>query len=228
VEYNYTNEYFQNKETLVSKNNDYYYFNDVLNLNNENKIIENEGNNYEIRSSTINIKRQTITARISSNVLFMEIPYNEKSFKVKDSLPNFEWEIHENDGKEIGNFKCTKATTFFRGRSYIAYFTYDIPIGLGPWKFKGLPGLILYLESTTGKNKHIWQSSKIVYPFNDFIKDSKHHSDSAISLNKYNVLKEEEQKRDREVSNSRLPNGVRMTGYTVERLGIELKYEWED
>lgn len=233
VEYNYASDFYQNKETLLSRNNVYLYFNEALNLNNENdnnEIDNNEidNNKFEVKSGKINIKKQTIYSTISSNILYLELPYNDKRYQIKDTLPNFEWVIHDNDEKKIGNFKCKKATTFFRGRHYIAYFTTDIPIGLGPWKFKGLPGLILYLESISGKNKHIWQSAKIIYPFNDYKEDLKQNFENYISLKDYNDIKNKDQNKEREISNSRLPNGVRMTGYIVERLGIELKYEWED
>ncbi len=46
----------------------------------------------------------------------------------------------------ILNYQCHKAETTFRGRSYTAWFTIDIPINEGPWKLYGLPGLILKLE----------------------------------------------------------------------------------
>jgi GLPGLI family protein len=56
--------------------------------------------------------------------------------------PDIKWNIVE-EVKMIKNFTCLKATTEFRGRKYTAWFTPDIPISDGPWKFKGLPGLIL-------------------------------------------------------------------------------------
>ena len=34
----------------------------------------------------------------------------------------------------------------FRGRDYRALFTMNIPLSVGPWKFGGLPGLILKVE----------------------------------------------------------------------------------
>ena len=47
------------------------------------------------------------------------------------------------DQKVINSYKCQKATTHFAGRDYIAWFTTDIPISEGPYKFCGLPGLII-------------------------------------------------------------------------------------
>lgn len=52
------------------------------------------------------------------------------------------WKI-ESEKKKIHNYFCQKATTFFLGRKYIAWFTPEIPVSEGPWKFYGLPGLIL-------------------------------------------------------------------------------------
>jgi GLPGLI family protein len=50
-------------------------------------------------------------------------------------------------------FNVQKAITDFAGRKWIAWFTADIPIPDGPYKFYGLPGLILKLEDTTGSHK---------------------------------------------------------------------------
>lgn len=56
------------------------------------------------------------------------------------------------ESKKISGYKCQKATGRFRGRDYIAWFTRDIPSECGPWKFNGLPGLILEVVE---KNSHV-------------------------------------------------------------------------
>ena len=63
----------------------------------------------------------------------------------KESTGLFTWSI-TNNYKELGSFIVYEATTSFRGRDYTAWFTYDIPIDAGPWKFHGLPGLILEVK----------------------------------------------------------------------------------
>lgn len=59
-----------------------------------------------------------------------------------ESTGIFNWHITD-EHKEIGSFISIKANTSFRGRNYSAWFTTEIPINVGPWKFHGLPGLIL-------------------------------------------------------------------------------------
>jgi GLPGLI family protein len=48
-----------------------------------------------------------------------------------------------NEYKKIGKYNCQKAMTKRYGRTWIAYFTKEIPFSFGPYKFNKLPGLIL-------------------------------------------------------------------------------------
>lgn len=54
------------------------------------------------------------------------------------------WKISDST-KTFGSYPVQKAVTEFGGRSWVAWFTQDIPIPYGPYKFNGLPGLIMEL-----------------------------------------------------------------------------------
>lgn len=62
------------------------------------------------------------------------------------------WKIAP-DKKQIGEFKVQKANTVFAGRSWTAWFTTDVPIQDGPYKFSGLPGLIVEISDQSGTHK---------------------------------------------------------------------------
>ncbi|AZI67350.1 GLPGLI family protein [Kaistella daneshvariae] len=47
---------------------------------------------------------------------------------------------------KIGEFEAQKATTTFAGREWTAFFAPELPFQDGPYKFQGLPGLIVKLE----------------------------------------------------------------------------------
>ena len=68
-------------------------------------------------------------------------------FKYKEDLHIFQW-IIDPEKKIINGYQCQKATTHFAGRDYIAWFTNEIPISDGPYKFNGLPGLIIEIYDT--------------------------------------------------------------------------------
>jgi GLPGLI family protein len=69
------------------------------------------------------------------------------SYQFSESSPVFNWAI-STDTMTIAKHLCQKATTTFRGRSYTAWFALDISLPYGPWKFGGLPGLILAIEDS--------------------------------------------------------------------------------
>ncbi|MDL2239914.1 GLPGLI family protein [Bacteroidales bacterium OttesenSCG-928-L14] len=91
-------------------------------------------------SSTYEIYKKQNTGKLH----FVEMVDNigREVFSYEEDIPQINWEIH-NDRKDILNYSCQKATAEFRGRTWEAWFTFDIPFSDGPFKFTGLPGLIL-------------------------------------------------------------------------------------
>jgi GLPGLI family protein len=80
-------------------------------------------------------------------------------FHVQDSLHNFHWELSDDTAMILGQL-CFAAKTRFRGRDYHAYYTPSIATQEGPWKFGGLPGLILHVRSAD--NYVEWKAIKII------------------------------------------------------------------
>jgi GLPGLI family protein len=80
----------------------------------------------------------------------IKVEYGSRFYYAYQSAkPEFNWQIG-NEQKQIANYTCYKATTTFKGRNYQAWFTPEIPVPYGPYKFSGLPGLILEIRDTQG------------------------------------------------------------------------------
>lgn len=112
------------------------------------------------------------------NYLKDSIIFNEKMVNkpviVKEQISLFKWEILPKSDTIILGYKCQLAKVAFRGRNYKAYFAPALnPFG-GPWKFDGLPGLILFVRSIDNyfiiaptKITRNEKNSVIVNPFNN-------------------------------------------------------------
>lgn len=95
--------------------------------------------------SLIGMPRVSYTGRIFKDRKSKEISVYENVFKNYVYYENGDinkWVLKDSILK-IGIYQCQKAETDFRGRHYNAWFTTEIPIGDGPYKFYGLPGLII-------------------------------------------------------------------------------------
>jgi GLPGLI family protein len=62
------------------------------------------------------------------------------------------WKI-SSEKEKIGEWNAQKAEADFAGRHWIAWFSTEIPIQDGPYKFRDLPGLIVKIEDKTGSHK---------------------------------------------------------------------------
>ena len=116
-------------------------------LNKTEKISESEINETRVLVST---KKLFVYKNFLSKKLILSDYIMAKKALIADTLNNFNWKV-TSEHKKILNYSCTKATVNFRGRNYTTWFTEQIPLPLGPWKFGGLPGLIVKVTDSEGK-----------------------------------------------------------------------------
>jgi GLPGLI family protein len=88
----------------------------------------------------------------------------KKAYIIKDTLPKFDWIIRQ-ESKKINNILCQKADLQYKGRKYEAWFTLSVPISDGPWKFHGLPGLILEICDESKEVKFLFDNIEISSEF---------------------------------------------------------------
>jgi GLPGLI family protein len=101
---------------------------------------------------------QTLKRKKDSNInlnytQIRMMPY----YYVFESNDEIKWNIQK-ETKILENYKLQRATADFGGRKWNAWFTTNIPISEGPYKFRGLPGLILFLEDS--KQNFIYSFSR--------------------------------------------------------------------
>lgn len=111
----------------------------------------------QLRSTpgNININRKGDTGQVSYKVT-KEYPDFKTYLFTSVSMDNYkiledkkpEWKILP-EKQKIGEYNAQKATTNFGGRQWTAWFSTDIPFQDGPYKFYGLPGLIVKIEDKT-------------------------------------------------------------------------------
>ncbi|WBL22877.1 GLPGLI family protein [Zunongwangia sp. HRR-M8] len=110
--------------------------------------LENMPNPKRMRMDEYN-KMTDFKYKIFKNYQNNELVLAEKIFqydlKYKQDLKQIDWEIQP-EKKEILGFSVQKATGSFAARNYIAWFTPELPFSDGPYKFNGLPGLIVEIS----------------------------------------------------------------------------------
>ena len=63
-----------------------------------------------------------------------------------ESTPDIVWTLTD-DTLTVGGYLCQQATATHRGVAWTVCYTEEIPSSAGPWRLRGLPGLIVKAES---------------------------------------------------------------------------------
>lgn len=198
----------------LSKNTSKYY--SLLyhsGIKKKNKNISVDGNTVVVNSIGANIANY--------ETAFIEINYSTKKVREYDKLgktPTYyeddlklpKWKLF-NDSINVLNIKCQKATTYYKGRHFTAWFAPSIPINKGPWLFTGLPGLILKIEDSQNQFSFICNG---LYNGNSKEQPVEINYSEAEKITKKNALKRKRLFKEDIMAFSELEWGVTITTNT--------------
>lgn len=110
----------------------------------------------EEKNAMRNIERKAMFGLDFS--IYQNLPADQMTV-VQDVVPNrmsyteplnaFAWELQEETDTVCG-YLCKKATATYGGKTWTTWYAEEIPVTAGPWKFNGLPGLILAAKDSEG------------------------------------------------------------------------------
>lgn len=117
-------------------------------------------------TGSMNVKSEMRKGVVRSSIIkefpdfktYLVTRIGQTKMKVEDER-KITWKILPEKLK-IGDFQTQKAETEMFGRKWIAWFTTEIPIQDGPYKFHGLPGLIVKIEDETKSHSYILNGIK--------------------------------------------------------------------
>ena len=112
-----------------------YYSYNMYQKDSINKATNNTNTNWSSLEPIIRNRNSTI------NTNYRGINHYVYTYQTDDKI---NWKL-SNETKTLQNYTLQKATADFGGRHWTAWFTKDIPLSEGPYKFQGLPGLIVQL-----------------------------------------------------------------------------------
>lgn len=147
--------------------------------------------------------------------------FNKNEFyEIQESAPTVNWTMTE-EKKEIDQYECRKATCYFRGRNYQAWFTTAIQTNFGPLKLNGLPGLIIELSDD---KKEVILFAKIVKQEKNIINYSMNNS-RFISRAEYKKIREDGIRQFEDIANritSKSERGLKITAKITSYKSIEI------
>lgn len=104
-----------------------------------------------------------------TNITYVYDSYFSNNFIYTEN-ESMNWELSK-DNDTISGYSCDIAYINYAGRRYKAWYTTNIPISDGPYKFKGLPGLIVKIQDAD--NQYIFELISFKEKLIDFEFDSK-------------------------------------------------------
>lgn len=172
-------------------NNSYFLPTKLLEI--DSLLLEVEKTNQLIKLPS-SYSKWRVLKRVDSDSFFIDMLGKANHKYLINNDMQFSWNI-TNEEKEILGYKVVKATAKAYGRLWEAWFTHEIPLDNGPYKFSGLPGLILKINdsqnyflfdivSIKSKDNKLVYSDKILnaqkIQKKDFIRSSRNYSENII------------------------------------------------
>lgn len=96
--------------------------------------------------------RSNISYTVEKNLVDQTLIYKDRIGRDQYAYPEKQpmtWKILP-ETVTIGEYKTQKAETEYGGRTWTAWFTMELPYQDGPYKFSGLPGLIVKVQDAKG------------------------------------------------------------------------------
>jgi len=123
----------------------------------------------------------TVVQNYPKGKMTVREPLYPAFYVYEEPMNKLSWTLKE-DTMTVCGYLCKSAEATYGGRSWIAWYTEDIPSTSGPWKLNGLPGLILKAEDV--EHTHCFAAYSLFHLTMD-IKDVNSPLDQKISRDKF-------------------------------------------
>ncbi|RKS53409.1 GLPGLI family protein [Gillisia mitskevichiae] len=154
------------------------------------ETIKNQTSSGSINLMGLDLPKTNIAETVYKNREQNQIITTEKKGKddylYTEELKQLDWRILP-ETKVVAGYKVQKAKTYFAGRNYIAWFTEELPISEGPYKFSGLPGLIIQIQDA--QNHYNYQLIKWENINKDELVENKDYTNNYVVIEKEEFFK---------------------------------------
>ena len=98
-------------------------------------------------TNTFLMHHQNVLTDVERSEVIAVEPIYPYRYETHDPLGKIDWTLTE-DTLTISGLLCHRATGKLYGKQWTAWYTEEIPSSAGPWKLRGLPGLIVKAEDS--------------------------------------------------------------------------------
>ncbi|MDP2236238.1 MAG: GLPGLI family protein [Bacteroidales bacterium] len=139
----------------------------------------------------------TIYKNFPTGKILFQDKVMDNFLQYEEDINAFKW-VLSNETSTISDYKVQKASVSYGGRNWVAWYCADLPFSDGPYKFRGLPGLIVKLYDT--KNHYEFELVHIGKPDKETLIELSERG--WMTTSKKNFLKAEDSFRENIISNA--------------------------
>ena len=100
-------------------------------------------------TNAFTMHHQNVLTDVEKSEVVTVEPIYPYRYESHEPLVKIDWTL-DNDTLTISGLLCHRATGKLYGKQWTAWYTEEMPSSAGPWKLRGLPGLIVKAEDSEG------------------------------------------------------------------------------